>query len=667
MHSILYEIKEEFQEKKMSDNSATKKSIELSKKEIGIIIGYIIISIAFIVLINNFFFGKRKESPVVEGDEYTIIYPAQEENTQVFSIPYDKTTGISIYMVPDANPDSSIVIDMLSQFGIQVNQWVIKSEDIVDGICNLSLEGMELTEGENYYLRAWSDNESAIGIYAGSNMDYGYGSVGMNGLNWVYSIEYDAFSSSILSLEMILVMMGLLAFLFYKKGMSSVGVLSILYASIALVFFLVTPVNSLFDEEGHFLRSFEISEGHFVSGRYENGEGKTEIPSELYYGVTNVTKTLSLDYGANFLYTRQRDLMDHSFGTDYISVPNPNQALYSPASYIPQSIGLFIGRFFTNNVFLYYFFGRFFAFLVNTMLVILAIRMIPEKKLLIFALAVNPIFLSQMVSYSADGTLNALSLFYIAYIIRLRSKEQIKPVNMIIIFIGSIIIALSKVIYFPFVLLVFMLSDSQFKSKLMAKLCRMGTVCVSFVAGFVWFIIAKSYLFDSADLDVMPDLQFKYVLTHFYLMPQVAFNTIVRCIYGWTCQLFGGVLGQGWLGYEDIIWIGIGAIVIIELFTTRNKEEKDNLKKLDKIIIGISILLIIGLTFASLYVQWTAYQADTVKGIQGRYFIPLILPAGLIIKRKFVEGKESHRTMVEILCILFIAMMAAVNTVQVYM
>ena len=108
--------------------------------------------------------------------------------------------------------------------------------------------------------------------------------------------------------------------------------------------------------------------------------------------------------------------MDHSFGTDYISVPNPNQALYSPASYIPQSIGLFIGRFFTNNVFLYYFFGRFFAFLVNTMLVIFAIRMIPEKKLLIFALAVNPIFLSQMVSYSADGTLNALSLFYIAYI-----------------------------------------------------------------------------------------------------------------------------------------------------------------------------------------------------------------------------------------------------------
>ena len=35
----------------MNDNSTAKKSIELSKKEIGIIIGYIIISIAFIVLI----------------------------------------------------------------------------------------------------------------------------------------------------------------------------------------------------------------------------------------------------------------------------------------------------------------------------------------------------------------------------------------------------------------------------------------------------------------------------------------------------------------------------------------------------------------------------------------------------------------------------------------
>ena len=291
----------------------------------------------------------------------------------------------------------------------------------------------------------------------------------------------------------------------------------------------------------------------------------------------------------------------------------------------------------------------------------------PGKKMLILAMALNPIFMAQMVSYSADGTLNSLSLFYVAYIFMLKKKEKIRIVDMIVVFISSIIISLSKVIYFPFVFMVFLLSDKQFRTKKSAGLYKLFTFICSLTMGIIWFCIAKSYLFDTVSADVRPNMQFKYILSHIYLAPQIAFNTISEYIYGWTCQLFGGVFGQGWLTYKDIIWMIFGGVVIVELFTSRkDEEEADKIVKKDRIMIWASVILIIGLTFSSLYVQWTAYQADMVHGIQGRYFIPLVLPIGIAVRRKRVDGSCIKRSIIEVICLLFAVMMAIVNTMQAY-
>ncbi len=38
----------------------------------------------------------------------------------------------------------------------------------------------------------------------------------------------------------------------------------------------------------------------------------------------------------------------------------------------------------------------------------------------------------------------------------------------------------------------------------------------------------------------------------------------------------------------------------------------------------LSVVGIIGLIFTSLYVQWTTCGSDSIAGIQGRYFIPIL-------------------------------------------
>lgn len=53
---------------------------------------------------------------------------------------------------------------------------------------------------------------------------------------------------------------------------------------------------------------------------------------------------------------------------------------------------------------------------------------------------------------------------------------------------------------------------------------------------------------------------------------------------------------------------------------------------------GISIL-VFGLIFVTLYGQWTAYGYDKILGVQGRYFLPLLLPVVLALKpKRFAEG-----------------------------
>ena len=282
---------DEIDESKPKKTKKKQDEITLSKNETMGVFIYLIIAAIVILGINTLFFSKAKESALVPGDEYELVYPAKEEKTtQVISIPTDDTYGVRIYMTPDPDKNSFIIIDMLEPYGLPVNQWEVHSDDIVDGYYFLSFEGLGLMQNANYYLDAWAEEDSNIGIITGKSSDYGYGSIGLNGRNWVHTTVYSSFASYIYSIELSLVLLGLIAFLFYKKGKKESFVFSMIFAAAAVVFFLITPYNSVFDEEGHFLRAFEISEGKFFSDKSENAVGTATISQELYNGIKNVTK-----------------------------------------------------------------------------------------------------------------------------------------------------------------------------------------------------------------------------------------------------------------------------------------------------------------------------------------------------------------------------------------
>ena len=49
-----------------------------------------------------------------------------------------------------------------------------------------------------------------------------------------------------------------------------------------------------------------------------------------------------------------------------------------------------------------------------------------------------------------------------------------------------------------------------------------------------------------------------------------------------------------------------------------------------------------GLIFTSLYVQWTALRNEVIEGIQGRYFIPLIIFPALLAMYRQDKNREKE-------------------------
>ena len=80
-------------------------------------------------------------------------------------------------------------------------------------------------------------------------------------------------------------------------------------------------------------------------------------------------------------------------------------------------------------------------------------------------------------------------------------------------------------------------------------------------------------------------------------------------------------------------------MLIIELVTDETLRNK--FSGWQKFVIFITFLIIFGLIFTSLYVQWTTIGSESILGVQGRYFIP-ILPLLMLLIGNDIKIKSGY-------------------------
>jgi uncharacterized membrane protein len=216
---------------------------------------------------------------------------------------------------------------------------------------------------------------------------------------------------------------------------------------------VITPPFQVPDEQVHFYRAYQVSDGRLVAEKHDGRIGGW-IPDSLptvfrpFFGLRHHSrKTTTVDAvlgGFSIPLDRSRRRF----------VNFETTAVYTPVPYLPQSLGISLGKAFDLPPLTILYLGRAANLVASLLLVLVAIRVAPAFEWVFVLVALMPMAAFQMASVSADAFTNAIAMLFTAMILRfavLESKVEAKGLAALLS--ASLLLSLSKLAYFPLLLL----------------------------------------------------------------------------------------------------------------------------------------------------------------------------------------------------------------------
>lgn len=439
--------------------------------------------------------------------------------------------------------------------------------------------------------------------------------------DYKYLVLY-SFISIITFLSLVIMFM-----LFKYKNISLHKKFLILSVPIYLMYLILIPPTYGHDEEFHWNRIFEITEGGLISDVERNTSGYV-LPSAVKLGV---------DWVPNFRYSSI--IFEKPLKIDYSKqefISNNTMAVYSPVQYLPQVIGVTIGKGITNDSFTIFYIGRIFNMISCLLFLYLAIKKIPCFKKLMFLLAFIPIAIEGFTTLSGDGILIAITYYFLSYTLDIiYNKNKMSINDYIVLLILGIFIAFSKLVYIPLICLILLIPRCKFKNNKDMLFKLLSIIIISVAINIFWLNIANDYL-ELYTLGKSKD-QISFILSNPFRYFQIFLYSLENYGMDLILQAFGKyLLWDEIISNQTIIPLSLIIVSSIIIFNENNNKKINN--KLSNIVLSIVVLVIIALVFTSIFIQWTAFGTDVIYGVQGRYFLP-ILPLILILLSNIIKGR----------------------------
>lgn len=389
----------------------------------------------------------------------------------------------------------------------------------------------------------------------------------------------------------------------------------VMTAVLGIGFMLALPLQLIPDEMMHYMRAYDIADGNFIAAADASGEVMREFPGNLFIGGNN--------YQEYFAQSASR--------LDYVNtaeISYTNAALYSPLSYLPQALGIFIARLFTDNAMAVFYTARIFNFAFGTALVYFAIKLIPFGKFTIFTVALMPMFLHQQISLSADVITNSLALFSVALALKISHEECKHPKRYLaLLSVCLIVMTMCKIVYLLFILLIFTVPSRLFQNKRNAWIFKFSILLAALAVNMLWMVISSRYFVEFQE-GVNIAEQIKFVLSNPITYLWILLKTFIGSFPTMFLTMLGASLGTLNIGLSQWGLLPYACLLIIAICVVCDSQQIKKSFKLTQFLIfaGTTVLIC-----SALYAQWTPVGAAQINGLQGRYFIPIILPFALFL------------------------------------
>lgn len=327
--------------------------------------------------------------------------------------------------------------------------------------------------------------------------------------------------------------------------------------------------------------------------------------------------------------------------------------------YLPNAIGLSLGRLLKLNMITNFYLGRMTGLLFYVACVYLAIKKAPSFKFLIGMLSCLPMFIQIAISISYDVFINGLSILTIGYFLSWYFEERkIEIREFIFVFLVCFGLAPAKVLYSFFAFLFLFVPYRKFGSvRNKILMC-----CVIIAPGvyqlfdimkgpiylFFHYVLKNNnnnLLFNKVNAETISE-ETEYIISNGFVVPNKEIYTFsymikhpietlmifLRTIRYKIKFWFYGSIGRSLSGDTLLMPLWVVHILVGIVFASAFVKE-DYIFGLRMKIVLLLLCIVVGIyALIGMFVSWTDsnqeiiedYGGIIIEGIQGRYFSPLL-------------------------------------------
>lgn len=293
----------------------------------------------------------------------------------------------------------------------------------------------------------------------------------------------------------------------------------------------------------------------------------------------------------------------------------------SPVSYLPQIIGVTLARLLRMNGFFTIYLGRLFSSAAYIAMAYFGIRRMPSYQTMLMLVALNPMTLHLAASYSYDSMSLGAAFLFLGTFLQLKQRaERIRMRDAAVLFLCALILTAGKGIYTFILGVCILLPDSVFAGKKKRVLAGAAAVVVLMFA----LNMLPSLLNDTAGSASVSEIQhysIGYALQHPIEVIWMALNTLVAQFTYFLSTMLGGSLG--WLELSMPMVMVFAYLALLGVSVLYRGDRVAEITKTDRLVY-LGLFLLTGALCLAAALSWNVVPSDTINGVQGRYFLPVL-------------------------------------------
>jgi|AKZA01.1.fsa_nt_gi Predicted membrane protein len=432
---------------------------------------------------------------------------------------------------------------------------------------------------------------------------------------------------------------------------------------IGMFMILFTPNTTLLaqDDETHFRRTYQFLDLNETG--WSDSKNQMRIVRAFPYNSIQSREELGM----------QTEYLNVNDGDTVYTSTAPGKFSYSMIAYVHSSATLKIGEMLNLPFNIWFQLGKVSNLLVYVIVMFFAIKNMPVKKYLLFFFALLPTNLFLASSYSTDGIITScLLLGFALFLKKWYSEEKVTmkwTAGYLLITAFGIF---PKAVYAPIILLPLLFKDDKFENSRSRRKFKAGVIMI-FLAIMATFVLpailspqvvgdprGEGYTSMLGQLRLI----FSYPLDFIVVMYKNAGLNFIDKMIGPETTVQMGYLGN----LSNIIHYTV-MFLLIGLTIINTKGEKLKVDKLKRWFILAVLFITIVLIWTALYLDFTAVGATFIQGVQGRYFLPILIPLLYVctIPSLTTDIKERDmQTFVYLSCSIILLIGVYTNILSVY-